>query len=88
MTLNQLNSLKNWHLRQGMNKRIEWQMWEGVLTLWLLGWTGIPAAMLADAAWMPLACMGLIAVPSAYVWLRSQLHRRGRLRCDWLVFLR
>ena len=88
MTLNQLQSLKVWHLRQGSSKRVEWQLWEAVLTLWLLGWTGIPAALLAGSAWMPLACMGLIGLPSAYVLLRSRLHRHGRLRCDWLVLVR
>jgi hypothetical protein len=88
MTLNQLHSLKAWHLRHGSAKRVEWQLWEAVLTLWLLGWAGIPAALLAGAAWMPLACMGLIALPSAYVLLRSRLHRQRRLRCDWLVLIR
>ena len=88
MNLNQLHSLKSWHLRQDSAKRVEWQLWEAVLTLWLLGWTGIPAALLAGPAWMPLACMGLIALPSAYVLLRSRLHRQRRLRCDWLVLIR
>lgn len=88
MTLNQLHSLKTWHLRQGSTKRVEWQLWEAVLTLWLLGWTAIPAALLAGGPWMPLVCVGLIALPSSYVLLRSALHRQGRLRCDWLALVR
>jgi hypothetical protein len=88
MTLNQLHSLKVWHLRQGAAKRMEWQLWEVVLTLWLMGWAGIPAALLAGSAWMPLACVLLMPLPSGYVLLRSRLHRQGRLRCDWLVLLR
>lgn len=88
MTLQQLHSLKNWHQRQGNQKRVEWHLWEAVLTLWLLGWAGIPAALLAGGPWVPWVCLALIALPSSYVLLRAQLHRRGRLRCDWLVLLR
>jgi hypothetical protein len=51
-------------------------------------WTGLPAVLLVGAPWMPLACMGLIALPSADVLSRSRLHRRGRLRCDGFVLLR
>jgi hypothetical protein len=88
MTLNQLHSLKSWHQRQGSAKRVEWQLWEAVLTLWLLGWAGMPAALLVNSPWVPLVCLLLTALPSSYVLLRALLHRRGRLRCDWLGLLR
>ncbi len=88
MNLEQLDGLRNWHLRHGQTRRVERHAWESVLTLWLLGWSGIPAALLSSSAWMPLACLALIASPSAYVALRARLHRRGHLRCDWLILLR
>lgn len=88
MNLHQMHDLRTWHLRHGIEHPVERQIWEAVLTLWLLGWSSLPALVLADAAWLLVGCLGLIALPRAYVATRARLHRRGHLRCDWLLLLR
>jgi hypothetical protein len=49
---------------------------------------GLPPALLLHWAWAVGACVPLFFAPPLYVRLRRHLHRRGRLRCDWLVALR
>ena len=38
MKLQQFQELKVWHLRQGHRHPIEKDLWDAVLTVWLLGW--------------------------------------------------
>lgn len=87
MTLNQLSMIKRWHQTHDRDHGLEYQLWDAMLTCWILGWMGLPAAMLlAPQAGLPL-CLLLYLAPSLYVWLRGRLHRRGLLRCDWLPAL-
>jgi hypothetical protein len=87
MTLHQFHALKVWHTRQGDRHPIERAMWDAVLTLWLAGWVGGPAAFLLDRPWAELACLGVVFLPGCYVSVRRQLHRAQRLRCDWMAAL-
>lgn len=87
MTLRQMSQLKRWHVDHREHAPLEYHAWDGVLTLWLLGWMGVPPALLLHWTWMVLACIPLAFAPGAYVRLRLRLHRRGRLRCDWLPAL-
>lgn len=84
MTLDQMASLKRWHVSHRHTGWLELQVWDLMLTLWVLGWAGLPLALLLAPAEGPWACLLGVAAPHAYVALRAHLHRRGHLRCDWL----
>ncbi len=84
MTLQQLQQLKRWHVEHRADHPVEYHLYDLVLTSWLLGWMGAPAALLLGQAQWLLACGLAFAAPALYVTWRGWLHRRGRLRCDWL----
>jgi hypothetical protein len=84
MTLKQLTFVKRWHVLHGRTRPVEFHTWDAVLTLWLMGWLGVPAELILWQVYGLLVCGALLFVPSAYVGLRRRLHRSGRLRCDWL----
>jgi hypothetical protein len=88
MTLNQLVVLKQWHLAHRQERPVEFHAWEAVLTLWLFGWLAAPAALLLWRLPGLVLCIALMLAPRAYVELRRDLHRRRRLRCDWLYAVR
>lgn len=88
MTLQQFHDLRHWHLRHVAHRPVEKQVWDAVLTLWVMAWVGLPAAVLIDLPWAETAGVLLLFLPGRYVGLRTALHRVGRLRCDWLVALR
>ena len=84
MTLVQLSKLKAWMDAHRKGQPIEYHAWDAVLTLWLMGWMGAPAGLLLDDPWAVLACVALFFSPPGYWRLREMLHRRQRVRCDWL----
>ncbi|MEW6706676.1 MAG: hypothetical protein AB1430_17645 [Pseudomonadota bacterium] len=84
MTLQQLTVLKRWHVVHRREAPVEYHTWDAVLTLWLMGWMGIPAALILGQVYGLMLFTGLLAAPAAYVALRRRLHASGRLRCDWL----
>ena len=84
MTLHQFHTLKQWHARHWRDHPLEKNLWEGVLTLWLMGWVGGAVSLLLNLPWLELSCLTLLFLPSAYVALRARWHRQGRLRCDWI----
>ena len=88
MTLQQLQELKLWHQRQGHRHPVEKALWDFVLTVWLLGWIGIPTALLLTSGWAESACLSVLFLPELYVAARRRLHNKRRLRCDWIVALR
>ena len=87
MTLQQLQAIKLWHVAHKPDRPIEYHAWDGVLTAWVLGWMGEPAALLLWWPSLALSCLLLFMAPSLYVALRRRLHKSGRLRCDWLSSL-
>lgn len=87
MTLGQMSTLKRWHVAHRDHAPLECQAWDLVLTLWVLGWMGLPPALLLHWTWLVAACVPMYCAPPLYVRLRSRLHRRGALRCDWLAVL-
>ena len=85
MTLQQLVSIKQWHLSHPLGHPVEHQVWDGMLASWVFGWTGLPAAWLLNSLVVMGLCLSLLLLPGLYVRLRRRLHRKGRLRCDWLT---
>lgn len=84
MTLAQMTLTKAWMDAHRWEAPMEYHTFDGVLTLWLMGWFGAPASVLLDLDWAILACAALFFVPAAYLGLRRRLHERQCLRCDWL----
>jgi hypothetical protein len=88
MTLEQFHTLRLWHLRHVREQPLEKHIWDMVLTFWLAGLVGAPAALLIHAGWGLVACGGLLFLPGRYVAARRLLHSHGKLRCDWIGALR
>ncbi|MEL4178689.1 hypothetical protein [Roseateles sp. PN1] len=87
MTLLQLTQIKRWLLLHQARHPVELYAWDLVLTAWLMGWMALPVLLLLDD-WplLPLCLIGYV-LPNGYASWRRGLHRRGRLRCDWLTAL-
>lgn len=84
MTLDELQRIKKWHVAHRGDHPVEYYLWDGILTLWLMGWVGWLPAMAFGAIWAtPLLIAGVLA-PSAYVAWRMKAHQQHRLRCDWV----
>lgn len=88
MTLDQFQDLRQWHLRHRGDHPLEGHIWTLVVTLWMVGWVGAPTAWLLQWDATALATALFVFAPGTYVALRGLLHRRGKLRCDWIVALR
>ena len=85
MTLAELQRIKQWHLAHRRDHPVEYQIWDAMLTVWLMGWVGWLPAFTFDALWAaPLLVLGMSA-PTLYVGWRMRAHRARRLRCDWLA---
>lgn len=88
ISLTELKRIKNWHAAQHGAHPLERQVWEAVMTVWVMAWIAWLPAYAFDDAWAyPLCLLGVFA-PAIYVQLRARAHARGRLRCDWLDLLR
>ena len=88
ITLAQMQRVKNWHAAQRGACPVEKEVWEAVLTIWLMGWIGWLPAFAFDAPWAyPLCLLGMFA-PRLYVDWRLRFHEMRRLRCDWLDMVR
>jgi len=88
VNLQQLSSVRRWHVAHRDEAPLECHAWDAMLTLWVLGWTAVPPVLLLDwTAAVPL-CAAMFFAPASYVALRRRLHAQGRLRCDWLPVLR
>jgi len=84
MTLQQLNDLKRWHVLHRREHPIELALLDGVLSFWVMGWIGVPAAIAIGEPLALLLSLTLVTMPRGYVAARARLHRAGRLRCDWI----
>ncbi|SFB79609.1 hypothetical protein SAMN05216344_103163 [Polaromonas sp. OV174] len=84
ITLAQLQRLKDWRVAQRKAHPVECQVWEAVLTCWIMGWIGWLPAYAFEASWAyPLCVLGMLT-PRCYVHWRERAHEAARLRCDWL----
>jgi hypothetical protein len=85
MTLDELQRIKRWHVAHRLDHPVEYQAWDAMLTLWVVGWVGWLPACAFGAQWSVPFCALAAAAPSMYVAWRAKAHRAGRLRCDWIV---
>lgn len=88
MNLQQLHDLKLWHDAHGNDRPVEHALYNGVLGAWVCGWVMLPLLMAFDTWLLTPASLVLTLLPESYHHLRTLLHRRGLLRCDWLVAVR
>jgi hypothetical protein len=84
ITLAELQRIRQWHLAHHREQPLEAQLWDGVLTLWLMGWMGWVPALMLEAIWAMPLCLLAMSLPGFYVRWRRQAHVQQRLRCDWL----
>lgn len=87
MTLKQLSQVKRWMVMHSTRHPVEMAVWNGVLTCWMMGFMGLPGALIIHAWWVLPLCLAAWLLPMAYTLGRRRLHRTGRLRCDWLTAL-
>jgi len=85
MTLDELQSIKRWHVAHRHDHPFEYHVWDAMLTLWMVGWVGWIPAIVLGALWTtPLLALAM-AAPTLYVTWRVRAHRARRLRCDWIA---
>lgn len=84
MNLQQLSMVRRWHVQHRHHHPVEFQIWDLMLMLWVLGGVGAPVSLMLQGGAALGACLVAFAAPTVYVALRKGLHRSRRLRCDWL----
>lgn len=85
LTLAELQRIRQWHVANKDDHPLEYQVWDGVLCCWLMGWVGWLPVLLFELLWAGPLCLLGSAMPRLYVAWRGRAHRRQRLRCDWLA---
>jgi hypothetical protein len=84
MRLQQIWGVRRWHSHHQRRRPVECQVWDTVLTLWVIGWAGLPVSALLGQPVAASGCLAGLAAPSVYLSLRRWLHGTRRVRCDWL----
>lgn len=84
MPLTELQRIKQWHISHRHDHPLEYQVWDAMLTLWVMGWVGWLPVYAFQQLWAIPLCVLAIAAPSLYAAWRSKAHRAHRLRCDWV----
>jgi len=83
MPLAELQRIKQWHISHRHNHPVEGQLWDAMLTLWVMGWVGWLPVYAFQTWWAVPLCVLAIAAPSLYAAWRTKAHRARRIRCDW-----
>jgi hypothetical protein len=83
-TLAQLQRIKQWQLAHRDAHPLEYQLWDAMLFLWVMGWVGWLPAFVLEAPWAYPLCVLAVYAPGIYVAWRARAHKARRLRCDWL----
>ena len=84
LTLADLQRIKQWHVAHKRDHPLEYQLWDAMLCLWLMGWVGWLPALMLGALWATPLCLLAMHAPGLYVRWRASAHQAHRLRCDWL----
>lgn len=86
LPLAQLQRIKKWHVEHRADHPLEYQVWDTVLILWVLGRVGWLPAFALDVLWAYPLCLLAMLAPDFYVLARARAHRSQTVRCDWLDF--
>ena len=84
MSLNELHRIKQWHVAHRADHPLEYQLWDVVLTMWLMGWVGLLPAWAFEVPMALPLCFAATFTPRLYVGWRRKAHRACKLRCEWL----
>ena len=84
MDLDAMQRIKRWHVAHQREHPVEYQTWDAMLTLWMIGWVGWIPAFAFEALWAAPLLAFAMSAPAMYVAWRRRAHQRRRLRCDWL----
>jgi hypothetical protein len=84
MDLESLQRIKRWHVAHEKEHPVEYQAWDAMLTLWIIGWVGWIPAFTFDALWAAPLLATAMSAPTMYVFWRRRWHTQRRLRCDWV----
>jgi hypothetical protein len=84
LTLAEMQRIRQWHVAHRDDHPLEYQVWDLLLTLWVMGWLGWLPGYALDAEWAWPLCLLAMMAPRLYVAWRRHAHRLRRLRCDWL----
>ena len=68
MNLHQLAAVKQWHLSHPLGHEVEHQVWDGLLAVWVAGWTGLPAAWFMQSMAVLALCGALVCCCPAATW--------------------
>jgi len=84
-TVERLHRVKLWMIEHKAQCPMEYHVFDGVLTLWVLGWVGIFPSLVLLQWWGLALCAIATQIPAIFIAWRYHLHHRKRLRCDWLT---
>ncbi len=79
----ELHRIRRWHVEHEQDHPLEYQLWDAVITCWLMGWVGWLPTFALDAWWASGPCLIGMMLPSLYVSWRTRAHATNRLRCEW-----
>lgn len=82
--IDELQRIRDWLLAHREEHPLEYQVWDCVLALCVMGYVGWLPAMALDLPEIYPLCLAAILAPDLYTALRASAHRLQRLRCDWL----
>jgi hypothetical protein len=83
--LSELHRIQHWCKEHALDHPVEHELWDAVLTVWLMGWVGWLPTWVLDAWWAGVLCVLGMLAPSLYVGWRRHAHALNRLRCDWIL---
>ena len=84
LNLAKLQRIKKWHVAHRSEHPLEYELWDVMLILWVMGRVGWLPAFALDALWAyPLCWLAMLAT-DFYVMARERAHKAQKLRCDWL----
>lgn len=85
LPLKELQRIQQWHLTHRAEHPQECDLWDAVITVWLMGWVGCLLMVALEAWWAAPLCAVAMLSPRLYVDWRKRAHVRQQLRCDWLA---
>jgi hypothetical protein len=81
--LARLQRIKTWMKAHKKSHRVEYEAFDTVLTVWLMGLVGALPVIVLQKWWILPICSMAAFAPSMYIARRLKQHAQGKLRCDW-----